>query len=86
MKFELKAGLVVLVSLSVAAPLLALPVNTWRIGEMSMPALTMHPGGSLAALPNRVWIDTEAACDTGPRVNPEDCLAPSHCAKMPGST
>ena len=40
-----------------------------------MPALTLRPGGSLAALPNRVWIDTDAACGTGPRVHPDDCLA-----------
>ena len=40
-----------------------------------MPALTLRPGGSLAALPNRVWIDTDAACGTGPRVHPDDGLA-----------
>jgi purine nucleosidase len=59
-----------LVALSLAAP-----VTSWRTGETSMPALDLVPGGSVPALSNRVWIDTDAACGTGARRDPDDCLA-----------
>lgn len=29
----------------------------------------------MQTIPNRVWTDTDAACGTGPRVDPDDCLA-----------
>lgn len=65
----------VAILLCVTALLFAIPVTTWRTGEMSMPALNTVPGNTFPALPNRVWIDTDAACGLGQRTDPDDCLA-----------
>ena len=69
------AGWFVLVLVGLAALSLALPVNSWRTGQTSMPAWALHPGTAFTAPLDRVWIDTDAACGTGPRVDPDDCLA-----------
>lgn len=75
MKFLRRAGWVALALLGVAVLVLALPVTSWRTGETSTPTLTLLAGHSFPGLPNRVWIDTDAACGTGPSVDPDDCLA-----------
>ena len=75
MNFLRRAGWVALALTGSAVLVLSLPMASWRTGETSAPALTLLAGHSFPALQNRVWIDTDAACGTGPRVDPDDCLA-----------
>lgn len=66
------AGLALLAAVVVT---LALPIEGWRTGEPPSPALRLAPGRVSAAPPERIWVDTDAACGAGPRVDPDDCLA-----------
>lgn len=75
MRLLWKLALALAVLLLVLALLLAAPVTTWRTGETSMPALDLIPGRAVPAMASRVWIDTDAACGTGTRRDPDDCLA-----------
>ena len=63
----------VIVVLVMAA--LVVPVQTWRTGELPQPALKYSPPARDTAQPVRVWIDADAACGTGKRRDPDDCLA-----------
>lgn len=69
----------VLLGLAVIAILLfigaMLPVATWRTGEIPQPALQYEPTTGPNARPTRIWIDADAACGTGERRDPDDCLA-----------
>lgn len=62
----------------------ALPVETWRTGELPAPPLDVVPGGPEVRLPPRVWIDTDTACGTGERNDPDDCFALLLIARTPG--
>lgn len=54
---------------------LALPVRDWRSGEPE-PARPLPGAAPLAPVAaERLWIDSDAACGSGPRVDPDDCLA-----------
>ena len=67
------AGLaVLLVAFTVT---LALPVEEWRTGEQSSEPLPVVAPASMPPAARRVWIDTDAACGAGTRVDPDDCLA-----------
>jgi inosine-uridine nucleoside N-ribohydrolase len=61
-----------------------MPVRVWRTGELDMPPLALVAGGPAVDMPRRVWIDTDAACGHGRRVDPDDCLAILLLAKTPG--
>lgn len=52
-----------------------LPFTTWRTGEILQPALQYEPTTAASARPSRIWIDADAACGTGERRDPDDCLA-----------
>jgi inosine-uridine nucleoside N-ribohydrolase len=54
---------------------LAMPVRIWRTGEIPVPSLPLQPGDAFAVNSARLWIDTDIACGTGERVDPDDCLA-----------
>jgi purine nucleosidase len=54
---------------------LALPVQTWRTGRMSVPSLALLPGDERSIPTRRVWIDTDAACGHTSRTDVDDCLA-----------
>ncbi len=54
---------------------LAAPVNLWRTGEVPLPGLQYQPPARDTLRPTRVWVDTDAACGTGERRDPDDCLA-----------
>ena len=54
---------------------LAVPVKVWRTGEVPLPALEHLPPADGTLKPARVWVDTDAACGTGERGDPDDCLA-----------
>lgn len=54
---------------------LAVPVQLWRTGEVPPPELAYLPPVLATAKPERVWVDTDVACGTGPRRDPDDCLA-----------
>jgi purine nucleosidase len=66
-------GLVVIVIAVIAT--LAIPVQTWRTGRMSLPPLTYASPGTVPPAPRRVWIDTDAACGYTPRTDVDDCFA-----------
>jgi purine nucleosidase len=54
----------------------ALPVPEWRTGEQAAPALEYRGDVlPLLRLGERIWIDTDAACGTGPYRDPDDCVA-----------
>ncbi len=54
---------------------LAVPVKLWRTGEVPQSGLKYLPPAPDTVKPRRVWIDTDAACGTGQRRDPDDCLA-----------
>ena len=54
---------------------LAVPVQLWRTGEVPQPELQHSPPERVTAKTTRVWIDADAACGTGKRRDPDDCLA-----------
>lgn len=54
---------------------LALPVKLWRTGELPQPELQHLPPAPDTVKPRRVWVDTDVACGTGQRRDPDDCLA-----------
>jgi inosine-uridine nucleoside N-ribohydrolase len=53
----------------------AMPVRVWRTGELPVPPLALAPAGSEALGAGRLWIDSDAACGAGARVDPDDCFA-----------
>ncbi len=66
-------GLALLMLLVLAT--FAMPVQTWRTGELPAPPLSLIEGGPRVPLSDRVWVDTDAACGLGRRTDPDDCLA-----------
>ncbi len=54
---------------------LAVPVQLWRTGEVPQRELQHSPPERFTAKTTRVWIDADAACGTGKRRDPDDCLA-----------
>ena len=54
---------------------LAAPVKLWRTGEVPQQDLMYLPPARETAKPMRIWVDTDAACGTGQRRDPDDCLA-----------
>ncbi len=70
---RIAGGLVLLMLLLLAT--FAMPVQTWRTGELPAPPLSLIDGGPRVAVSDRVWIDTDAACGLGRRSDPDDCLA-----------
>ncbi len=66
-----------LVAVAVVATLIALtlavPVRSWRSGEVPLPPLQANAGPLPVA--QRIWIDTDPACGTGSTRDPDDCLA-----------
>ena len=54
---------------------LAMPVHTWRTGDPGQGELRFDVQFSGADGSRRVWIDADAACGEGSRVDPDDCLA-----------
>jgi purine nucleosidase len=69
-------ALVALLSLVVLlAVTLASPIETWRTGRDEVEPLSLAPPGAHAIDPQRVWVDTDAACGAGRMTDPDDCLA-----------
>ena len=66
---------IVLVLVLLAALSLALPVVTWRTGHEAFAPLALEQVGAARRLPQRVWIDTDAACGEPGWHDPDDCLA-----------
>lgn len=64
------AGLLALFGLT-----LAIPVETWRTGQQFSEPLPVLVPAELPTSPGRIWVDADAACGQGPRVDPDDCLA-----------
>jgi purine nucleosidase len=62
----------------------ALPVAEWRTGERAAPPLALVKGGPAAAMPRRVWIDTDAACGHAPDADADDCFALLLLLRAPG--
>jgi len=57
---------------------LSMPVQLWRTGEAPQPELrysSPSPPSRTLTKQARVWIDADAACGSGERRDPDDCLA-----------
>ncbi len=78
--------MVVSVIALLAAASLALPLQSWRTGEIPQPALQYLPQTSPAAPSGRVWVDADAACGTGKHRDPDDCIAMLSLATAKGFT
>ena len=50
--------------------------RSWRTGELQAPPLPVIESGPAVGLPERVWIDTDAACGNGRATDPDDCFRP----------
>ncbi|EPC01544.1 hypothetical protein L861_16870 [Litchfieldella anticariensis FP35 = DSM 16096] len=53
----------------------AIPVSTRRTGELSAPPLPIVENGPVVQMPERVWVDTDAACGHRRITDPDDCFA-----------
>src|SRR6187551_211196 len=62
----------------------AIPVPVWRTGELQAPPLPVIESGPAVGLPERVWIDTDAACGHGRATDPDDCFALLVLTQAPG--
>lgn len=83
--WRVRAALAAALLAVVALLTLAMPVETWRTGDQGLVPLRYDtPFGALAATPQRVWIDTDAACGHGERTDPDDCLALALLARAQG--
>ena len=51
------------------------PLPEWRTGRQSVAPLALSSGDQFSTAAQRIWIDTDAACGTAPRADPDDCLA-----------
>ncbi|MGH7527938.1 MAG: nucleoside hydrolase [Gemmatimonadales bacterium] len=80
---RLSLGLAVLVVLALLT--FALPIRTWRTGQLPAPPLPVISGGPAVSLPDRLWIDTDAACGTGRTTDPDDCFAILLLARAAGA-
>ena len=67
----------------VLATVLTAPTAEWRNGERFDNRFSDRPEVALSGPPARIWIDTDAACGAGKRVDPDDCLAILHLANGP---
>jgi purine nucleosidase len=70
---RLAAVLAVVIAVGLAT--FAIPLRTWRTGEALRPPIALVKGGPDVVIPNRVWIDTDAACGNGRTADPDDCFA-----------
>jgi purine nucleosidase len=68
-------GLLVLVLAALLLASFAIPLRTWRTGQLPAPPLPLADSGAVEAMPRRVWIDTDAACGHATTVDPDDCFA-----------
>lgn len=75
MRILRRTALALLLLAALALGTFALPVTTWRTGELDAPPLAIVEGGPAVGMPARIWIDTDAACGHGPTTDPDDCLA-----------
>lgn len=54
---------------------LAVPFERWRTGELPAPPLPVVAGGPAVSMPQRLWVDADAACGQGRTTDPDDCFA-----------
>jgi inosine-uridine nucleoside N-ribohydrolase len=79
----LRAGAWSLLAAVCLTATLAVPTRTWRTGRMKVPALTLLSADELPVPRRRVWVDTDAACGHGNRIDADDCLALWLLARSP---
>jgi inosine-uridine nucleoside N-ribohydrolase len=63
---------------------LAIPIEQWRTGDQNLTPLTYEPASIGLAPPQRLWIDTDAACGYSQRTDPDDCFAIAFLAQTSG--
>lgn len=74
-RIGLRVAMALAALLTAAIATFAIPVPTWRTGELPATPLALIQGGPVAEMPRRVWIDTDAACGYSRRTDPDDCFA-----------
>lgn len=67
--------LLLAVVLTGLATFLASQWPLWRTGRVAQTPLVLISGGPEIARPDRIWVDSDAACDATARTDPDDCLA-----------
>ena len=77
-------GLAVGILAGLALLSFAIPVPIWRTGELPAPPLPVVERGPVVSMPERIWIDTDAACGHSRTTDPDDCLAIVLLARTPG--
>jgi hypothetical protein len=77
-------GIAVAVLAGLALLSFAIPVPIWRTGELPAPPLPLVERGPIVSMPDRIWIDTDAACGHSRTTDPDDCLAILLLARTPG--
>lgn len=70
-----RAGLAIIVLALLLLATFAVPLREWRTGELPAPPLPLREGSAFSVPLQRIWIDTDAACGTGEKVDVDDCLA-----------
>lgn len=63
------------VAVTAAGVVMLTQFGLWQTGRATLPPLDLVSGGPSVSPPGRIWIDTDAACGAGPRVDPDDCFA-----------
>lgn len=61
----------------------AVPLPEWRTGRAAVAPLDLTHGGPAVDMPDRIWIDTDAACGHGETTDPDDCFAILSLARSP---
>lgn len=66
---------IIAAALAAFAAFVALNLDNWRTGRVESEPLDLVSGGPAVAPAGRIWVDTDAACGTTERADPDDCLA-----------
>jgi len=62
-------------ALAAVTAVVAVNPGTWFTGRPAATPLMFASGGPAILPDERIWIDTDAACGAGPRIDPDDCFA-----------
>ena len=68
-------GISLILICAAVAAVVALNGGTWFTGRPAVAPLTFASGGPAILPDERIWVDTDAACGAGLRIDPDDCFA-----------
>jgi purine nucleosidase len=79
----LSIGLSLALLITALVGTLAMPILEWRTGDQGLAPLTYAPSQARLKVPQRLWIDTDAACGHNDRTDPDDCFAIALLTRAP---